>query len=323
MAEDAITCEFSQCKKLVKLDLGAVQPNSTTHRTLLVSGVRTDESEKFRIAPSCGCLSTTIGKRTNESQIELNVSLASGIKEGPSDQKIEIIREFDSEVVGTIVFSQQVRSKVRLARSQIDVTDLLGSEIELEIATPTEHEAEGIVVNAVSAHGAWLAEPSSRLGAVGKSVVLNIAKPTETAFNSAIHVVRFEWASNTGPGVSEVELVLNRKIPLHLLKNSLWLVKDSGSHSGKIWLKGSEGVADDVKEIEGLIRFAEKQQDTQVRFLRVGDSIWIGKVSIGEDVVTAIQGQQAAGHRVVVHLPNTKELVFDISISISPQSSEA
>jgi len=209
-ADESIQCDFSQEKKVIKIDLGVVQPKSMLRRTLLVSGVRSKITEELTISPDCGCVSVVVGERTTGDVMELHVTIAASNKDGKSEQKIGISRESYSEVLGTLVFAQDVQPKVRLIQSVVDVTDLLGREIELSIIVPDAFANEEVVPKAVSGEGDWLADAGARLGADSKTIVLKVKDKVVGAEVSSLQRLRFEWSGNAGPGRTEVAICLLR-----------------------------------------------------------------------------------------------------------------
>ena len=180
-ADESILFAISPNKSQFTVDLGIVQPKSVSKRTLLVTGARSSESDKLIISASCGCLSTTVGERTTERVLELHVVLASGSKDGKSEQKIDIIRESDSAVIGSLVFTQEVRSKITLSSYSVDVTDLLGGEVELAIVVPDVYKNEDVAITEVTGEGDWLAEAGVRLAANRQAILLSVKEKIDAS----------------------------------------------------------------------------------------------------------------------------------------------
>ena len=320
-ADESIQCDFSQEKKVIKIDLGVVQPKSMLKRTLLVSGVRSKITEELTISPDCGCVSVVVGERTTGDVMELHVTIASSNKDGKSEQKIGISRESDSEVLGTLVFAQDVQPKVRLIQSVVDVTDLLGREIELSIAIPDAFANEEVVLKAVSGEGEWLADAGARLGADSKAIVLRVKDKVDGAEFSSLQRLRFEWSSNAGPGRTEVDVVFTRKLTLHPLKSSLWLTEDGESLSGKLWLRGSAGIADDIRTLDGELVLgtpgSPNNELLKVLFRRQGGSLWIGKVVVTQEFLATETWRSYSRSGDGEWNLKINGLVFPISLSIS------
>lgn len=319
-ADESILFAISPNKSQFTVDLGIVQPKSVSKRTLLVTGARSSESDKLIISASCGCLSTTVGERTTERVLELHVVLASGSKDGKSEQKIDIIRESDSAVIGSLVFTQEVRSKITLSSYSVDVTDLLGGEVELAIVVPDVYKNEDVAITEVTGEGDWLAEAGVRLAANRQAILLSVKEKIDAKETSSVQQLHLVWRNKDGIGKMDVEVTLKRKAPLHLLKNSLWLLEDGESLNGKLWLRGSAGFADDVRSMDGKLKVGNSgsplDEATPVLFSRVSESLWIGKVKLKRQFVEAQVGEDVLKSSVEDCRLEVIGFVFPVSLNI-------
>jgi hypothetical protein len=319
-ADESILFEISPNKKQFNVDLGIVQPKSVLNRTLLVTGARSSESDKLTISASCGCLSTTIGERTTERVLELHVSLASGSKDGKSEQKIDIIRESDSAVIGSLVFTQEVRSKVTLSSYSVDVTDLLGGEVELAIVVPDVYKNEDVAITGVTGEGDWLADAGVKLVANRQAILLSVKEKIDAKETSSVQQLHLDWRNKDGIGKMDVEVTLKRKAPLHLLKNSLWLLEDGESLTGKLWLRGNAGFADDVRSLDGKLKVGNSgsplEEAAPVLFSRVSESLWIGKVKLKRQFVEANAVEDVLKHTFKDSSLEVSGLVFPVFLNV-------
>jgi hypothetical protein len=313
---ESVHFKVTDASRVLSISLGVVQPKSVFRRNVLITGLRSSESEELELVRSCSCLTVEINKETNASVIILDTKLTPDGEEGLSERSIQVRRIMDGAILLTIKFEYTVRELFEVSPRFIDATDAEGKDASFVAKLYEEHSASGIEVLDAKITGPWISKSSFTNSDAGLIIKGNVSfsEQVKGGVDNEIHRVNIDFLRNNKKSSAEIAILFRRKLPLRLIKDRVLMVKENGgsSFTAKLWLKGGKGVAASDRKLEGRIEYGHTNSvakiDQNIEFLCVSDSLWISKLSVLKEEIDRVISKPKESNVAAVLIVNGEKL---------------